>query len=133
MIVRAAVSAIILVALIVIGLYAVPIAVENSGVIATKGTMFTIIYGSWESIPFSVAYNNSRLSGSISTSQSVSVFISRGGPLDNNVYEVANSSSFSLNVVLASGNYYLVFVSPGAEERSPPIYIQIESSIVLNS
>jgi hypothetical protein len=128
MIFRAAVLILVLIALIGIGLYVVPYVEENSGVVASSGSEFAIHVGNWETIPFSVNHNGSRLSGSFETSQNISVYISASSPYDKELYILTNATAFTLNASLSKGNYYLVFVAVG----SLPIYIFVKNSIVVN-
>jgi len=133
MIFRAAVLVLVLIALIGIGLYIVPYVEETSGVIASSGSEFSIHDGNWESIPFSVNHNGSRLSGSVETSENISIYISPSSPTNKALYGLPNRTSFALNVLLSKGNYYLVFYAPSNyETRSSPIYILVKNSILIN-
>ncbi|MFI5421650.1 MAG: hypothetical protein ACHQ1H_11845 [Nitrososphaerales archaeon] len=112
---RAGILAVLLAALIAVGLYVVPIAVQNSGVVLPSGTDLSIHIGNWEAVPFTVDHNNSQISGAIETSQPVRAYIAYSTPshyLGSSFYAVGNGTSLPLNVTLPEGMYYLVFSVP---------------------
>jgi len=109
---RAGILAVLLGALIAIGLYVVPIEAQNSGVVLPSGTDLSIHIGNWEAVPITVDHNNSQISGAIETSQPVFAYIAYSTPshyLGSSFFAIGNGTSLPLNVTLPEGMYYLVF------------------------
>jgi hypothetical protein len=136
MIVRGAIFAFIFVIALILGLYAVPIAIQNSGIIAPSGFTYTILIGDWETIPFSTT-NTSRIVGSFVATQPIDFYLmnaSQFSSLDHNsylsgsIYSVANASSFSIDTTVLRGDYFLVFFLSTMVQR--PVYIRITSAIM---
>lgn len=125
---RAVIFGILFLALAVLGLYAVPLLVRESGVIASSGATFAIHIGSWETIPFSLTHT-SKITGSFAASAPINFLVMNSTQMDllvhggeppytganalsygvGTVYEVAHVTSFVFDVTLAPGDYFLIF------------------------
>lgn len=142
--VRGAIYGIFLVSILIVGLYAVPLAITNSGVVAPAGTQYSINVGNARIVQFSIGHP-SRMTGSLVSSNLIIVYILNSSQYNSlqedaypqhTTYSLGNGSSFSVDATLSKiGVYYLVFYSgvfqAGSPFTQPPISVHVTSALII--
>ena len=144
---RAALFGFLFLILAIFGLYALPLLVKESEIIAPNGAIYTIHIGGWETIPFSIT-QTSRITGGFTASQPIDFLIMNSTQMNllihggeppftgsaassygvGDIYQVTHMTSLDLNVTLKAGDYFLVFSS----WNGATITVQITSPIIAN-
>jgi len=141
--VRGAIYGIFLASILIVGLYAVPLAIANSGVVAPAGTQYSINVGNARIVQFSIGHP-SRMTGSLVSSNFISVYLLNSSQYNSLVvnlypqraiYSLGNASSFSIDATIPeSGVYFLVFYSGvfgGSSFTQPPISVHVTSALII--
>src|ERR1700691_5541919 len=114
---RAALFSVMLLILLSSGLVFIPAWNERSGIIAAQGTSINVNPDSFAFIPFSTA-QDSRISGSLTLSNGIEAYVVNSTQFRDlnpysppSAYEFASGyvSSFTLDLHVANGSYYLLF------------------------
>jgi hypothetical protein len=136
---RAALFSVMLLILLGSGLVFIPAWNGRSGIIAAQGTSVNINPDSFAFIPFS-ASQDSRISGSLSLDNGIEAYVVNSTQFRDlnpysfpSAYEFASGyvNSFTLDLHVANGSYYLLFYNVLPSNPSSILTIHVTQAIVV--